>query len=1070
MSKKIYPPGVKHLSFLSAISSIISLIILIILLPIHSLQGQTRTTGNQSLFSSPPRNLYSIQDHFYATWGHKDNTTINHDLDQDEEENEEDSYYNEFKRWEYLMQSRTYPSGNLPDPGILFQEYDRYQKSHPASTTRSATWSPVGNAVVPGNGGGVGRINVIRIDPTNTNTIYIGSAGGGVWKTTNGGTTWMDITTNIPVTSIADIAIDPTNPNNIYLATGDGYGYEATWQMDNDFWGGVYSAGVLKSIDGGNTWSPTGLSYAQSNNQIIQRLIIHPTNPAILLAATRNGIYRTADGGATWTLVDADHCYDMEFNTANPDIIYAGGNLNILRSVDAGATWSVLKSNLCSTGRISIETTAANSNVIYALCQSGSLFKSTDGGVTWTNKLSPSGYASFYGYYDLVLECSDANENYLLAGGLSVAKSTNGGTSWSTISSWSCSTCSNYVHADNHDLEFLPGSTQTIYSSNDGGIFKSTNLGTSWTDLSTGLRLAQAYRLSSSATNPSIVYSGWQDNGSNRWNGTSYTQVYGADGMETLIDYTNSNTVFIESQYGNIYRSTNGGSTFNFVAPSSGAWLTEYIMDPLDHNKMYAGYASLYKSTNNGSSWTSIGSNLYGGDYCTAIAVAPSNTNYIYTSSLGVMKKSTDGGSNWSTITTGLPVGSVGINYIAVSNLDPNSVWVALSGYSDGNKVFHSTDAGSTWINVSGTLPNLPVNTIVYENGSPNRVYIGTDIGVYYRDDNLSDWAFYNDGLPNVMVHELEINYTSGKLLAATYGRGIWQSDLAGNGSTNPSISTSSIGTSSLCDGQSIGVPFTITGTFNAGNIFTAQLSNSSGSFSSPVNIGMLSSTFSGTINCVIPVSTATGSAYRIRVVSSNPSLMGTDNGTNLSITACTAPTTPTTSSITSSSATLSWTPVACVNTYQVQYHSASSSTWLKINVTGSSYNLSGLTPSTTYKWKVRTQCATSPKIFSAFTAVKTFTTPAARFSVDNNTTNQLSVYPNPLSNVATLNCVLNASSQIELTLFDLQGKVIKEIFDGSLNEGSYQFVLNRDHITNGIYLLRMISGEETITQKVVIE
>jgi photosystem II stability/assembly factor-like uncharacterized protein len=125
----------------------------------------------------------------------------------------------------------------------VFSEFDAYKAKHPEYfNTRNATWTPVGNGMVPGNGGGVGRINVIRFDPSNTNTIYIGTAGGGVWKTTNGGTSWTALSDLIPVTSIADIAIDPTNPNNVYIATGDGYGYEATWQIDQDFWGGgLYS-------------------------------------------------------------------------------------------------------------------------------------------------------------------------------------------------------------------------------------------------------------------------------------------------------------------------------------------------------------------------------------------------------------------------------------------------------------------------------------------------------------------------------------------------------------------------------------------------------------------------------------------------------------------------------------------------------------------------------------------------------------------------------------------------------------------------------------------------------------
>jgi hypothetical protein len=182
------------------------------------------------------------------------------------------------------------------------------------------------------------------------------------------------------------------------------------------------------------------------------------------------------------------------------------------------------------------------------------------------------------------------------------------------------------------------------------------------------------------------------------------------------------------------------------------------------------------------------------------------------------MKVSTNGGTAWSTITSGLPVSSAGINYIAVSNTDPNNVWVVMSGYSAGNKVFNSTTGGSSWTNVSGTLPNLPVNSIVYENGSPNRVYIGTDIGAYYRDDNTSDWMFYNDGLPNVMVHELEINYTSDKLLAATYGRGIWQSDLV-SALPQPPLPPHIIVVVFVYRAN-IKCSFTVSGSFNSGNIF----------------------------------------------------------------------------------------------------------------------------------------------------------------------------------------------------------------------------------------------------------
>ncbi|HUM47038.1 MAG TPA: T9SS type A sorting domain-containing protein, partial [Chitinophagales bacterium] len=299
-----------------------------------------------------------------------------------------------------------------------------------------------------------------------------------------------------------------------------------------------------------------------------------------------------------------------------------------------------------------------------------------------------------------------------------------------------------------------------------------------WTDLSNGLSISQIYRLSSSVTNPDIIYSGWQDNGSNRWNGTSWNQVFGADGMQPLVDYTNENIVYICYQYGALHKSTDGGENFQSVAPGSGGWITPYAMDPVNHNILYYGANSVYKTTNGASNWTTAGSNLFSSLPCNAITIAPSNPNYVYAASLDKMFVSTTGGNPWTNITAGLPVTTSGINYIAVDNTDPLNVWVAISGYVGGSKVFHSVNGGTSWTNVSGSLPNVPVNCIVYEPDSQDGVYIGTDIGVFYRDNTLADWVPYNAGLPNVMVHHLEINPTTGKLLAATYGRGIWESDL----------------------------------------------------------------------------------------------------------------------------------------------------------------------------------------------------------------------------------------------------------------------------------------------------
>lgn len=687
---------------------------------------------------------------------------------------EDDGLMKQFKRWEYITSTRVLPGGYLPNADIQWREWQNYQATHSDQFEKLAAvpnWQQVGTNAVPALGGGAGRINVIRFAPANTNIIYIGAAGAGVWKSLDGGATWNTTSDMYPVTGVADIAIYPGNSNIVYVATGDGYGYEFG---QNEFWGGVYSAGIMRSTDAGATWARVG-NLEQTDKNIIQRLLVSPLNSKILLMARRDGIYFSKNSGTSWQLASSAHCYDMEYNAANPTIVYAGGEGVVYKSVDGGRTWASIKTGL-GAGRMSLEVSASDANVIYAL--SGSTFsKSTDGGATWVNKSFPSG-AGFYGYYDLMLACSGANSDYLVAGGLTTVKSINGGTSWTTVDNWSTYTAPNYAHADKHFGIFYPGSTTNILIGTDGGIFKTTNGGTNWSDLSNGMAISQIYRLGTTPQNTNLVISGWQDNGCNKWDGTNWTRVYGADGMEAAIDYTNQNTMYEAYQNGGLQRSLNGGTSWTYIAPSSGFWVTPFVIDPVNNSRLYYGSTSLYKSENKGTSWSTIGGTALG-DYAQAIAVAPSNTNIVYVASWNKIMKADIAANTAINITGTLPTATGGITYIAVSNTDPNKVWISMAGYTAGNKVWKTVNGGTTWTNVSGTLPNLPVNTIVYQNGSSGeRVFVGTDIGVYTIDNAAPDWFFYNKSLPNVMIHELEINYTSNKLVAATYGRGIWQVDL----------------------------------------------------------------------------------------------------------------------------------------------------------------------------------------------------------------------------------------------------------------------------------------------------
>lgn len=983
-------------------------------------------------------------------------------------EAEDDDVYAKFNRWDYLMKTRVDANGNYPDPRTAFLEWEAYKKSHAEAYEgqRAAGWEPVGNAEVPTDGGGVGRVNVIIQDPIDAGVLYVGTAGGGLWKSPDGGTTWLPLTDNIPVTSIADVVVDYTNNDIIYVVSGDGYGYEASWQADNDFWGGVYSAGILKSTDGGVTWLPTGLSYNQDELMIVQRLVMNPADPNILVAATREGMFRSTDGGDTWTLVSSVHCYDFAQHVTDSDILYAVGDRDVMRSTNAGASWTVLKNNLAGTDdRMSIETSNDNPDKIYVLSYGGQMDISDNGGTTWSSMSSPSGATSFYNYYDLVLDVSNVDENLIFAGGLEIARSTNGGTSWSKKSVWDDWTASNYVHADSKGLLCDPNDVNIVYATNDGGVFKSTDKGQTWTDISAGLRVAQPYRLSPAYTVTDMVLNGWQDNGCNLWDGTTWKRVQGGDGMDVIIDYSNEDRMYASFQYGYVNRTTNGGISWTPLPVAGGGWLTPYEMDPVDHMIMYYGASTgtIQKSLNGGTSWSNLSSNLGGEVF--DIAIAPSNTNYVYACALQTMKVSTNAGTTWTNITSGLPTAGTGFNYIAVSDEDPTHVWVAISGYEDGKKVYFSDNAGSTWTNVSGTLPNVPVNCIVYENVSDDdRVYIGTDIGVFTRT-NATDWEPYMTGLPNVMVHELEIDYAEYKIYAATYGRSTWKSDLY-----DFVAPTLNVGVVDLqyCPGQDVDVPYVGTGTFAAGNVFTAELSNATGSFTTPTAIGTFASTdLAGNIPSVIPT-TASGAGYRIRVKSSSPGLTSTDNGANILID-CEQPVDVATDVVTPTTATLDWADVYCAIEYEVRYKSSIDVDYTYVTTTSSTYTLTDLNPSTPYEWAVRTICLASPDVSTDFTSSEDFTT-GQNAITDLIGVSGIFLYPNPASDNCALQLNTANAMDMRIELFDVTGQSVVILQNGTIAAGDHSIALDLAHIAAGAYTLKISANGKSAALQLIKE
>ncbi|MDP1622360.1 MAG: hypothetical protein Q8M08_08465 [Bacteroidales bacterium] len=753
----------------------------------------------------------SVSD-LYLNAGTNDFATIQKNMEQyfDGKDQGQGSGFKQWKRWEYMAERRLTPDGRVANWAVRnWEEYQNYQETHPDTDSGEPTDVPNGHwtnlgpyGYVWGNGwnGGVGRLNCIAFHPSNTSILWVGAPAGGLWKTLNGGTTWTPLTDGMPSIGVSGIAVDYTNTNIIYILSGDGDG------------GDTYSIGVLKSTDGGTTWLSTGLTYAVTSSVRGYKLLMHPTNHLILFVVATNGIYKTTNGGTSWTQVKTGSSQDIEFKPGDPTIVYASSGTQFWRSTDTGDTWTQIISGVPGTAsRMAIGVTPASTGYVFLLTGPDTGFGSytgtylsTNSGVSFlTRSTTPNilGYSSVgsdddsQSTYDLAIAVSRTASQNIMSGGINTWTSANWGTSWTITSMWDNSGGIGYTHADIHGLEVNP-LNDWVYCVSDGGVFRSTNFGSTWTDLTAGIAHTQFYRIAGYESNVNLITGGTQDNGSNKWTGgTTMLHMLGADGMDCMIDHTNSNILYNMIQNGSLQKSTNGGTSFSSIKPSgsTGSWVTPIIMNPSTSTTIYGGYSDVYKSTNGGSTWTNMGVDGRG-----AMAMGTNNTNRIYASNGSTLYMSNDAGATWATISAGLP--ALTITFITVNPDNSPEVWVTLAGYTAGQKVYRSANAGTSWTNMSGSLPNVPTNCIAFEdnNSSPaDAVYIGNDLGVFYRDANHTDWIPFRNGLPTVPVFDLEINKTSGVLTAGTYGRGLWRSNLystcafgwiltAGNDPSNP--------------------------------------------------------------------------------------------------------------------------------------------------------------------------------------------------------------------------------------------------------------------------------------------
>jgi len=734
--------------------------------------------------------------------------------------------YKQFKRWEWFMAPRVYSNGKRFNPTQVWQESEKYRAIH--RTANSGNWSLIGPSIIPTGGGGAGRLNFVRVHPTDPNTIFVGSPAGGLWESNDGGSSWATATDQLAqVIGCTDLAIDPVNPNIMYLATGDGDA------------GDTYTVGVLKSTDAGQTWSSTGLVFYMANYRQISKILIDPNNTNTIIVASTGGIFRSTDAANTFTQVSTGSFKDMEFKPGDPNTLYAAGG-EFYKSTDNGQSWTHITSGLpavANVSRIAIGVTENDPTYVYLIIGIAApnygtegFYRSTNSGSGFTNISTPA--LGNQQWYDLCIAVSPTNKNEIILGGQTdFLKSTNGGSSWGQTGGG--------THVDYHDVIYTNGTT--CYMTSDGGVYMSSNAGNSWTNLSWGLEVSQMYGFGQSTTTPYLMVQGWQDNGTNKFTGANWTHILGGDGMLCFVDRTNDLNIFAETQNGGLARSTNGGNTFaNAVGNinETGGWVTPWIQDPVNAGIIYAGFSNVWKSSNNGTSWTKI-STFSNTAELNTIAVSPANNSIIWAAKAAGLYVTSNGGGAWNTITN-VPAGT--ITAIACSDTDPNKAWITYSGFSNINKVFQTNDLGASWINLSASLPNVPVNYITYVNGSNDATYIGTDLGIYYKDAGLNVWEPFYNGLPNVIVTQLHINYSIGKIRASTYGRGIWESDLYVPGSYPPSAAFVSNKTK-VCPGSALqftdyssGSPTSWNWSFPGGSPSTSTLQNPVITYNTPGN------------------------------------------------------------------------------------------------------------------------------------------------------------------------------------------------------------------------------------------
>lgn len=637
-----------------------------------------------------------------------------------------------------------------------------------------------------------GRVSSLAADWAG-GILYVGTASGGLWKSENDGLSWTSIFDTAGTLTIGTVAVDPNDPDVIWAGTGE----------NNQGCTSYFGIGLLRSGDGGLTWESRNGTSGQDleDTSSFANVVVDPRNSSHLVvggrirgctsgSSTTGGIYTTTDAGLTWTKRLSAAVYEIVQDPTVRDIFWAATSSGVYKSVDNAVTWTLqTASSLPSgnTGRTELAISPSSSTTVYALFQSpNQLWRTTDGGATWTQQASGSDACDGQCSYNMVLRVHNTDPDIVIRGTIRNWRSLDGGVSWTDLSNgWGSS---QKVHQDMHVLLMDPNDPNAFYTGGDGGLWKTEDLGSSFSNLNGNLNITQFYAVGVDAQDPDVICGGAQDNSSlarttsNVWS----LQTVTGDGFVCHFNPFNPNYAYITSYpsggYPSVYRSTSGvlGGFGRITGSGSGItngdrinWVTPYLLDPLNPSTLFLGTHRMYRSNDNGSSWTQVGpgdlTNNSGSLF--ALEINRIHTDVLYSGSgSGRIWRSADGGDNWIDISAGLP--GRGVNDVASDPDDPDRALAVVSGFNTGH--LWEWNQGGAWVETGTGLPNVPANSVLML--SSDDVIVGTDTGIFRSTDGGATFDPYMNGLPQgLVVTDLKYNPTQSMVTAGTYGRGAWQ-------------------------------------------------------------------------------------------------------------------------------------------------------------------------------------------------------------------------------------------------------------------------------------------------------